>query len=151
MTRLVRAKLFVTQMRRGRLHARSCRHDSRVDGPYRPSGRNASPSGITPPSIMSPARSQPWPWTEIRLSARAHTINTLDRAHAPPAGRVVDHIKRPDRAGCGRRPAQIRSVASPRLRCVRRGSAPSATTNEGTVQMIVIGVDTQAEPHTRGS
>jgi hypothetical protein len=27
----------------------------------------------------------------------------------------------------------IRTVASPQLRCVRRGSAPSAITNEGTV------------------
>ena len=44
-----------------------------VDGPERPSGRNASPSGITPSNIMSPA---PEPtrgsWTEIRLGARAH-------------------------------------------------------------------------------
>ena len=55
MTLPVRAKPFVTQMRRGRLHARSCRH-VRVDGPYRPSGRNASPSGITPSTIMSPTR-----------------------------------------------------------------------------------------------
>lgn len=45
MTCSVRAKLFVTQMRRGRLHARPCRH-VRVDGPYRPSGRNAFPSGL---------------------------------------------------------------------------------------------------------
>jgi hypothetical protein len=85
MTRLVRAKLFVTQMRRGRLHARFCRH-VRVDGPYRPSGRNTSPSGIIPPTIMSPVRNQPGSWTEIRLSARAHTIPIPDRAHAPPAG-----------------------------------------------------------------
>jgi hypothetical protein len=55
MTCSVRARLFVNQMRRGRLHARSCRH-VRVDGPYRPSGRNASPSGITPSTIMSPAQ-----------------------------------------------------------------------------------------------
>jgi len=46
LTRSVRARLFVNQMRRGRLLARSCPH-VRVDGPYRPSGRNASPSGIT--------------------------------------------------------------------------------------------------------
>ena len=43
---VVRATLFVTQMRRGRLHARSCRH-VRADGPCRPSGRNACTSGIT--------------------------------------------------------------------------------------------------------
>jgi hypothetical protein len=124
MTPSARAKLFVIQMRRGRLHARSCRHDREVvDGPYRPSGRNASPSGITPPSIMSPARNQPGSWTEIRLSARAHTIRIPDRAHAPPAGTVAHNIKRPGRAGCGGRPAQIRSVAAPRLRPVRRESA----------------------------
>jgi hypothetical protein len=29
------------------------------------------PSGITPSNIMSPARSQPGPWTEVRLGARA--------------------------------------------------------------------------------
>ena len=80
----VRAKPFVTQMRRGRLPAFSCRH-ARVDGPERQTGRNASPSGITPSNIMSPARSQPGPWTEVRLGARAHnTHNTSDRAHAPP-------------------------------------------------------------------
>ena len=62
----------LTPMRRGRLPARSCRHD-RVDGLDRPSGRNASPSGITPSTIMSPTRNQPGSWTEIRLGARAHT------------------------------------------------------------------------------
>ena len=81
----VRAKPFVTQMRRGRLPACPCRH-ARVDGPERPSGRNASPSGITPSNIMSPA---PEPTrgsrTEVRLGARAHTTRTTNRAHAPPA------------------------------------------------------------------
>jgi hypothetical protein len=83
MTCLVRAKPFVTEMRRGRLHARSCRH-VRVDGPDRPSGRNASPSGITPSTIMSPARCRYGSWTEIRLGARAHTTRTTNYAHAPP-------------------------------------------------------------------
>jgi len=82
MTRSVRARLFVNQMRRGRLHARSCRH-VRVAGPYRPSGRNASPSGITPPTIMSPTQGKHGSWTEIRLSARAHN-SPVDRAHPPP-------------------------------------------------------------------
>ena len=50
----------------------SCRH-ARVDGPERPSGRNAYPRGITPSTIMSPTRSHPGPWTEIRPGARAHT------------------------------------------------------------------------------
>jgi hypothetical protein len=84
MTFPVRAKPLVTPMRRGRLPACSCRH-ARVDGPERPSGRNASPSGITPSNIMSPARSQPGSWTEVRLGARAHnTTYRIDRAHAPP-------------------------------------------------------------------
>ena len=84
MTFTVRAKPLVTQMRRGRLPACSCRHHQ-VDGPERPSGRNAFPSGITPSNIMSPARSQPGSWTEVRLGARAHTTHTINRAHAPPA------------------------------------------------------------------
>ena len=87
MTFPVRAKPFITPMRRGRLPACSCRHHQ-VDGPERPSGRNASPSGITPSNIMSPA---PEPtrgsWTEVRLGARAHKHRTTDRAHAPPTNR----------------------------------------------------------------
>jgi hypothetical protein len=83
MTFPVRAKPLVTQMRRGRLPAGSCRH-ARVDGPQRPSGRNAYPSGITRSNIMSPARNQPVSWTQVRLGARAHT-RTINRAHAPPA------------------------------------------------------------------
>jgi hypothetical protein len=148
MSSQVRARLFVTQMRRGRLHARSCRH-VRVDGPYRPSGRNASPSGITPPTIMSPTQGSPGSRTEIRLSARAHTTSPNDRAHAPPTPATVERF-RPlqPRWTCVGMHAQIRSVASPRLRCVRRRSAPSAITNEGMVQMIVIGVDTHKRSHT---
>jgi EmrB/QacA subfamily drug resistance transporter len=45
----------LTPMHRGRLPASSCRH-GHVDGLHRPSGRNASPSGITPSTIMSPTR-----------------------------------------------------------------------------------------------
>ena len=85
MTFPVRAKPLVKQMRRGRLPAGSCRH-VRVDGPERPSGRNASPSGITPSNIMSPAPEPTrGPWTEVRLGARAHNTRTTNRAHAPPA------------------------------------------------------------------
>ena len=80
----VRAKPFVTQMRRGRLPASSCRHQP-VDGLHRPSGRNAYPNGNTPSTIMSPTRSQPGSRTEIRLGARAHTTRTNNRAHAPPS------------------------------------------------------------------
>ena len=144
MTRSVRARLFVNQMRRGRLHARSCRH-VRVDGPYRPSGRNAFPSGITRSTIMSPTRSKHGSWTEIRLSARAHN-SPVDRAHPPP--RDSSAPNREPRGCVGIHP-QIRSVASPRLRCVRRRSAPSGhSLNEGTVHMIVIGVDTHKRSHT---
>jgi hypothetical protein len=74
----------LTPMHRGRLPAGSCRHDH-VDGLHRQSGRNASPSGITPSTIMSPTRSNAGSWTEIRLGARAHTTQTPQRAHGPPA------------------------------------------------------------------
>jgi hypothetical protein len=84
MTSLVRAKPFVTQIAAAGSRQLPARH-AHVDGPERPSGRNASPSGITPSHIMSPA---PEPtrgsWTEVRLGARAHTTRTIDRAHAPP-------------------------------------------------------------------
>jgi hypothetical protein len=87
MTFPVRAKPFVTPISRGRLPAGSCRHHHQVDGPERPSGRNASPSGITPSNIMSPARSQPGSWTEVRLGARAHNVHRINRAHSPPTDR----------------------------------------------------------------
>ncbi len=86
MTFPARAKPLLTPMRHGRLPAFSCRH-VRVDRPERLIGRNASPSGITPSNLMSPARSQPGSWTEVRPGARAHTPRTTNRAHAPPAAR----------------------------------------------------------------
>ena len=82
MTTSVRALPSLTPMHRGRLPAGS-RHDV-VDGLHRPSGRNASPSGITPSTIMSPTRRSSGSWTEIRLGARAHTTPTANRPHAPP-------------------------------------------------------------------
>jgi hypothetical protein len=86
----VRAQPLLTPMRRGRLPACSRRH-ARVDGLDRQSGRNAYPNGITRSNIMSPA---PEPTrgsrTEVRLGARAHTIRTANRAHAPPANRSTD-------------------------------------------------------------
>ena len=92
----VRAKPLVTPMRRGRLPPPSCRH-ARVAGPERTSGRNASPSGIPPSNIMSPA---PEPtrgsWTEVRLGARAHKTRTINRAHAPPA---ANRSSTPDNLG----------------------------------------------------
>ena len=89
MTSPVRAKPFVTPMRRGQLPPSSCRH-RQVDGHHRPSGRTASPSGITPSTIMSPTRNHPGSWTEIRLGARAHhTTPRPDQAHAPPNHQAV--------------------------------------------------------------
>jgi hypothetical protein len=81
----VRAKPFVTQITAvGSRHAPARHH--LVDGPKRPSGRNASPSEITPSNIMSPA---PEPTrgsrTEVRLGARAHMNRTPNRARASPA------------------------------------------------------------------
>ena len=99
MTFLVRAKSFVTQISRGRLPAGSCRYHQ-VDGPERPSGRNAFPSGITPSNIMSPAREPTrGPWTEVRLGARAHNIrHTVDRTHAPPNPQSSSTPTTPDHA-----------------------------------------------------
>jgi hypothetical protein len=54
-----------------------------VDGLERPSGRNASPSGITPSNILSPARNQPGSRTEVSPGARAHNTALSQRAHAP--------------------------------------------------------------------
>jgi hypothetical protein len=97
----VRAKPFVNQMRRGRLPADSCRH-AHVDGPERPSGRNASPSGITPSNIMSPTpqptRGSRTERTEVRPGARAHTIRIPDRAHGPPVTYSSSALTTPDHA-----------------------------------------------------
>jgi hypothetical protein len=91
MTRTVRAKPSQSPMHRGRLPTASRRH-ARVDGLERPSGRNASPSGITPSTIMSPAPEPSGSRTEIRLGARAHNTRTINRAHAPPANRNTDPV-----------------------------------------------------------
>ena len=84
MTFPVRAKSFVTQIAAAGSRHAPARHRP-VDGPERPSGRNACTSGITPSNIMSPV---PEPtrgsWTEVRLGARAHKHRTTNRAHAPP-------------------------------------------------------------------
>ena len=78
----VRAQPFIKPTNHGRLPAASRRHAS-VDGPERQSGRNASPKGVTPSTIMSPTLTT-GSRTEIRLGARAHTTHTVNRAHAPP-------------------------------------------------------------------
>ena len=146
MSRPVRAKPFVTQMRRGRLPARSCGHDRTiVDRPDRPSGRNASPSGITPSTIMSPARSRHGSWTEIRLGARAHPTRTSNRAHAPPSPSGSNRRSRTD-STCDQVPAQIRSVAAPPASRVRRGSTQSRW--RWTRSMIVLGADAHKRSHT---
>jgi hypothetical protein len=106
MTFPVRDEPFVTQMRRGRLPAGSCRHHP-MDGPERPSGRNASPGGITPSNIMSPPRNQPGSWSEVRLGARAHTTphhQPRARTTRPPAV----HLTTLDSALDAGAPAQVR-------------------------------------------
>jgi hypothetical protein len=83
MTSPVRAKPFVTQMRRGRLHhapAATTAWTALIDR----AAATLTPSGITRSTIMSPAPGPPGPWTEIRLGARAHTTRTTNRAHEPP-------------------------------------------------------------------
>jgi transposase len=146
MSRPLRAKPFVTQMRRGRLPARSCGHDPTiVDRPDRPSGRNASPSGITPSTIMSPARSRHGSRTEIRLGARAHPTRTSNRAHAPPSPSSSIRRSRTD-STCDQVPAQIRSVAAPPASRVRRRS--NSIEVEVDEAMIVLGADTHKRSHT---
>jgi hypothetical protein len=91
----MRAQPSITPMHRGQLPACSCRHA--LDGLERPSGRNAF-CAVTPSTFMSPTRSTPGPWTEIRLGARAHhTRRTSDRAHAPPAANEFKPVN-PDAA-----------------------------------------------------
>jgi len=93
----MRAQPSLTPMRRGRLPACSRRHPlPGVDGPERPSGRNAF-CGITPSTIMSPTRSHPGPWTEIRPGARAHHTHPSNRTHAPPTTNDSNHVN-PDAA-----------------------------------------------------
>jgi hypothetical protein len=92
----VRAQPFIKPMRRGLLLALSCRR-ARVDGPERLSGRNASPSGITPSTILSPTLTA-GSRTEIRLGARAHMTRTINRAHAPPAASSGSTLTTPGHA-----------------------------------------------------
>ena len=49
---------------------------------------------------MSPTRSHPGPWTEIRPGARAHHTRPSDRAHAPPTHNHFNHVN-PDAALAG--------------------------------------------------
>ncbi len=86
MRSVVRAKPSITPMHSGQLLPRPCRH-VHVDGLHRPSGRTASPKRGTPSTIMSPTRSQPGSWTEIRLGARAHL--PLSSASTAPVKRYA--------------------------------------------------------------
>jgi hypothetical protein len=144
MRRFVRAKPFVTPMLRGRLPARSCRH-ARVDGPDRPSGRNALQAGSPhQPSCRRPG-ADPGPRTEIRLGARAHTTRITNRAHAPPAPPSLHP-----------RPLRIRRLPTGPCTDKERGSAPSKPcppgvrfrSSEGTRVMIVLDADMPKRSHT---
>jgi transposase len=64
MTSPVRAKPFVTEMRRGRLHhapAATTAWTALIDR----AAATLTPSGITRSTIISPARGSPGPWTEV--------------------------------------------------------------------------------------
>jgi hypothetical protein len=128
----MRAQPFVTPMHRGRLPACSCRHPlPGVDGPERPSGRNASFGGITalcgttPSTIMSPTRSHPGPWTEIRLGARAHAPSD-SAATAPVKRSALGPPGRPrgDRAPPPTLDQQPRSLPRPTQRQPRIARLP---------------------------
>ncbi len=89
------AKPFITPMRRGQLPA-SSRRQRLLDGQTRQSGRNASSNGVTPSTIMSPIRSQPGSWTEIRLGVRVHNSCLTHHAHGPPSPQVFpDQFRTP--------------------------------------------------------
>ena len=122
--------------------------------PPKTSGRNAFPKRGTPSTIMSPTRSQPGPWTEIRLGVRAHpplsgtsTVPVKRYAlgpasdRAPPAGdptprasartRNNRQLGRLTRAPCtdkeqSRRTASIVRSLPSRTTTSSRGGAPSA-------------------------
>jgi hypothetical protein len=83
MTPSARAKPSLTPMRRGQLPKTRCRHHP-VDGPERPSGRNAYPLREHPIKhhVAGPGVN-PWSRTEVSPGARAQTPS-LRRAHAPP-------------------------------------------------------------------
>jgi hypothetical protein len=105
-----RVKPSLTPMRRGRLQQPCCRHATRVDGLERSSGRNASPSGITPSNISSPA---PEPTrgsrTKVSPGARAqHQIPT--RPRSPPS--AIDLERQLTSAGrISKQGAQVRDSA----------------------------------------
>jgi hypothetical protein len=133
----MRAQPFITPMHRGRLPTCPRRH-ARVDGPERPSGRNAS-CGITPSTIMSPTRSHPGPRTEIRLGARAHPPSNsagtapVKRSALGPAGRPRGDRAPPPTLTSNHRSLPRPGQQQPGSRACHvvhaqiRGSAPSAS------------------------
>jgi transposase len=117
----MRAQPLITPMHRGRLPAASCRQQS-VDGPERPSGRNAL-CGITPSTIMSPTRSRPGPWTEIRPGARAHAPS--DSAATAPVKRFA--LGPPGRPSGDRAPPPTLAQQSPVAPATHNNDNPDAT------------------------
>jgi len=123
----MRAQPFITPLRRGWLPAASCRH-ARVDGPERPSGRNAS-CGITPSPIMSPTRSHPGPRTEIRLGARAHAPS--DSAATAPVKRFA--LGPPGRPRGDRAPPPALNQQSRVASATHNNDNPGATLAEASL------------------
>ena len=113
-----RAQPSLTPMHRGRLPACSCRHHQ-VDGLHRQSGRTASRN--TPSTIMSPIRSQPGSWTEIRLGVRAH--QPLSSASTAP-------VKRYALAPQGRPAGDRAPPPALKLSQVREATAPRTEHND---------------------
>lgn len=98
MTFPVRAKPFITQIAAAGSPQPPARH-AHVDGPERPSGRNASPSGITPSNIMSPAP-EPTRGSRTEVSPGARAQHRIQHAHAPPSAITRDgplDTRRPDK------------------------------------------------------
>jgi hypothetical protein len=86
----------LTPIHRGRIPAGSCRHDH-VDDLHRQSGRNASPSGITPSTIMSPTRSNPGSRTEIRLGAARTPPEPPNAPTGPQSPEQTNHSNQTQR------------------------------------------------------
>jgi hypothetical protein len=78
-----RVKRSPTPMRRGRVQKPCCRHaHTCVDRLERSSGRNASPSGITPSNILSPPGTNLGTRTEVSPGARAQRCR-VQHVHGP--------------------------------------------------------------------
>jgi hypothetical protein len=100
-------------MNRGQLPARLL-PTQLGDGHERSSGRNTICRN-TPSTIISPARSQPRPRTEVSQGVRAHTTSSLQRAHAPP----------PSLTAPRRQVSSSPALRNSRRNCVMLGTRPS--------------------------